>query len=164
MGNLLSHKTTFIYSLTDPRNNEVFYVGQSFNPKRRLTEHIYHSKTLEYWRNTHNAKEMRIQAILEANAKPILEILEETTGLYADEREDHWAAFYRNQGHVLTNVGVIHANKEWRDKFREVKKERDALLVEIAEYLGVEQRYHLVLGTLREKNGKKLPYPRPESD
>lgn len=37
-------ETTFIYSLKDPRTNEIKYVGKSNNPKNRLNRHIRESK------------------------------------------------------------------------------------------------------------------------
>ena len=43
-----------IYALHDPRNGDVRYVGKSTNPKRRLADHLYASKTaactpLHFW-------------------------------------------------------------------------------------------------------------------
>lgn len=33
-------KKTYIYGLKDPRDNQIYYVGKSDNPQRRLEQHL----------------------------------------------------------------------------------------------------------------------------
>jgi hypothetical protein len=78
--------TYYIYSLTDPRSMQVFYVGQTTNPKDRLSTHIAVSKIAGKDGDGHRVKE-RITEILQAGFRPSMAILERTMD---KTREKHW--------------------------------------------------------------------------
>jgi group I intron endonuclease len=88
----------FIYSLTDPITNEIRYIGKSYNPIKRLKEHIYHSsfgKThRDYW----------LRNLLKNNQKPILNILEECNSENWIIREQYYISLFSNLTN-LTNGG-----------------------------------------------------------
>jgi hypothetical protein len=66
-----------IYHLVDPRNREVFYVGQTVDPGQRLQDHI---KT----RAAGKAKVARLDAILSSGSYPIMKTVKAVTGTYSD--------------------------------------------------------------------------------
>lgn len=57
----------YVYTLTDPRNNHVKYVGMSKNPTLRLTQHMteYASKEKRKW----------IDSLISENKMPILDVV-----------------------------------------------------------------------------------------
>lgn len=92
----LTPKTTFIYVLIDPRDNEVRYVGKSNNPPQRLKEHLRQSKT--------TYKGRWIAKLQECGLIPLMKIIEEVSFETWPERECYWIAYYRAQGCALTNT------------------------------------------------------------
>jgi excinuclease UvrABC nuclease subunit len=60
---------TYIYTLSDPINNEVRYVGKSDNIEKRYKKHI-----TEYRNRTH--KEQWIKGLKDLGYFPILEIID----------------------------------------------------------------------------------------
>jgi len=82
----------FIYSLVDPRNNNVFYVGQSKNPEIRLLDHIHKSHLLR------TKKDFLLAELIKLRQLPTVNILEsimvdmsnKLSKFKVSERERHW--------------------------------------------------------------------------
>jgi hypothetical protein len=87
-----------VYALSDPRTNEVHYVGRTKQVKRRYTEHLkraHHNEIKEAW-----MKELK-----EVGMVPTLVILESNIDeSLICERENHWIQYYLDQGAPLTNI------------------------------------------------------------
>lgn len=81
----------YIYKLTDPRNNEVRYIGKTTNIKRRYKQHLYDK------RKSH--KSSWVQSLRNQKLKPIMEILE-ICGDNWKGREIYWISQFNN----LTNL------------------------------------------------------------
>jgi group I intron endonuclease len=82
----------YIYKLTDPKNNEVRYIGKTINIKRRYKQHLYDK------RKSH--KSSWVQSLRNQKLKPILEILETCENDNWKEREIYWIKQFNN----LTNL------------------------------------------------------------
>jgi hypothetical protein len=67
----------YIYHLVDPRNSEVFYVGQTVDPGQRLQDHIKS-------RAAGKAKVERLDAILSSGLYPVMKTVTAVTGTYSD--------------------------------------------------------------------------------
>ena len=105
-------KKVYIYTLTNPLNNEVFYVGYTNNPIRRLNEHI------KYKYNPH--KDSIIDEILCSGLKPILDVIDECDYFFNQEQnmfeherlEIYHIKKHRDSGINLTNLtnggGVVN--------------------------------------------------------
>lgn len=85
---------TYIYTLTDPRDDLVHYVGKTNSPKRRNWEHCCKSKAKEYspWH----------EELVAFGLKPILEVVEEVSG-NGIIQERQWIEKLRAAGHPLVN-------------------------------------------------------------
>ena len=87
---------TYIYTLTDPRNNQVRYVGKSNNPTKRLYCHI--------GRTEKNHKYCWLKSLANEGHQPLLDIIDEVP---IDEWvfwERYWIAQFRAWGFNLTNL------------------------------------------------------------
>jgi len=82
----------YIYTLTDPKNNEVRYVGKTINPERRYKQHLYDK------RRSHKAS--WVQSLRNDNLKPIMSIIEECTESNWRDSERYWIQQFNN----LTNL------------------------------------------------------------
>ena len=89
---------TFIYSLSDPINGEIRYVGKSDNPKLRLVEHIKKSK----YDLTH--KNNWIKSLVNKNLKPVIEILDTVPISEWGFWENYWIDVVKTWGFKLTNI------------------------------------------------------------
>lgn len=88
----------FIYTLSEPHENKVRYVGWTCNPAKRMGQHLSDVA------NTH--KVHWIQSCLANGDKPrmqIIEVMENGTEAQVIEREVFWIATFREQGCKLTN-------------------------------------------------------------
>lgn len=88
-------KITFIYSLVDPRSNQIRYIGKSNNPKKRLSAHLSEK------RRTH--KSHWIQSLKKVGLKPILNIVDEVLLKEWEFWEMHYISLYKSWGFDLTN-------------------------------------------------------------
>jgi hypothetical protein len=105
-------KKVYIYTLTNPLNNQIFYVGYTNNPTRRLNEHI------KYKYNPY--KDFVIDEILCSGLKPTLDIIDECDYFFNQEEnvfeherlEIYYIKKYRDSGYDLTNMtdGVGNIN------------------------------------------------------
>jgi len=97
----------YIYGLIDPRNNKIFYVGYTYNLKKRLYEHIY-----SYNLNDNRYKKSIIEKILNAGLKPEMKIIDECEyifnkelNMFEHERlEIYYIKKYKEEGIKLTNL------------------------------------------------------------
>ncbi len=90
----------FIYSLSDPRSDEVRYVGKAVDPEKRLYGH-----TLVFRSNTH--KTAWIKSLRKLGLKPkmeILEALDDCSDAEWQESERFWIRYLRFLGCRLTNA------------------------------------------------------------
>lgn len=118
----MSEEFNYIYSLIDPFNNEVRYIGKSCRPKERLTNQCNERS------NTYRCH--WIQSVLKKGLRPIQNILETLT-LDQDwqARERHWIAYYRTLGSNLTNCtdggdGVLNLSGESKERMLRTWKGR----------------------------------------
>ena len=105
----MENKKVFIYVLIDPRNNEIFYVGYTNNPKIRLNAHININGKK---REKNNYKDNVIYKILQLGLKPEMKIIDECDRIYNEELkvyeherlERYYIKKYREEGIRLTNL------------------------------------------------------------
>lgn len=88
---------TFIYTLSDPRTNEVRYVGKTNNLNYRLKKHIKESKN----KQTH--KEKWIDSLIFKGLLPIIEILDVVNENEWCFYETYWISQFKTWGFELTN-------------------------------------------------------------
>lgn len=89
----------FIYTLSDPRSQQIRYVGKTDNPKRRLRSHMSNSGS------THVAR--WIQSLKKEGLKPTMKILEtiyDPQELYWQQCERLWIKVLGEIGCSLTNL------------------------------------------------------------
>jgi len=89
-------KTTFIYALIDPRDNQVKYIGKANNPERRLKEHLTSL-------SKKNKKTNWIKKLLLQQLKPELLILTEVLFDEWQFWEQHYICLYKSWGFNLKN-------------------------------------------------------------
>lgn len=89
-----------IYTLTNPRTNEVRYVGwTSKTPARRLNTHI--QAAVSKPAATHRAR--WILSLLSIGIRPVMTVIESGEGDGWREAERRWIAFFREEGARLVN-------------------------------------------------------------
>lgn len=86
----------YIYTLNDPDNLLVRYVGSSKNTKKRFQKHLEKI-------NDTNRKAKWVRELLMRNKKPILEIIDEVPVDERDFWETHYMKLYRSSGAQLLN-------------------------------------------------------------
>lgn len=86
----------YIYTLRNPINNAVRYVGQTNDTKRRLNKHITNSKAN---RDTRHISHW----IRSLDALPIMDIIEVCDYSVRNEREQYWIDYYKSLGCDLCN-------------------------------------------------------------
>lgn len=101
----LENDYALIYKLIDPRDNSIFYIGQTYWAlNARLNGHLNEQ--------TPSKKKLKLQEIKQAGMKPIIEPIErlqlnwfEKEKCFAKirEREKYWIEWHREQGHKLLN-------------------------------------------------------------
>ncbi len=88
----------YIYGLVDPRTEQIRYVGQTKDIKRRLRNHLNDAK-----RGVKSHKHSWIRKLLAEKIKPKTTVIEKCNSRNADEREEYWIAYYRETEAGLTN-------------------------------------------------------------
>lgn len=118
----------FIYTLSDPRDGKIRYVGKTNDLKHRLRGHINEAMI---GRNSHKCswiKALKFQG-MEPLIEPI-EILHFATDVEIRECESFWINNLRFLGFNLTNLieggigGVMRHSEESREKFRKSRTGR----------------------------------------
>lgn len=129
----IESRNFLIYTLSDPRNMEIRYVGVTCTTlSARLSQHIYDSKKGgTYKRNW-------ILSLIKLNMKPIISVIEVTTHLRWEEREKYWISYYEN----LTNSNsggtgvVLNRTKE------SIRKSSEAKMKKIVAINSAKQVFH----------------------
>ncbi len=117
---------TYIYTLSDPRNGHVRYVGKSDNPDLRMKMHF---------RDLNNTKkESWIKSLLKLNLSPVLDIVDEVPVSDWVFWEMHYISLFKYFGFKLTNgtvggdggrvLNIKPISEELRNKFREIARNR----------------------------------------
>lgn len=99
----------YIYQLIDPRDNAIFYFGQTKTPDVRYAFHV--STAFRSRRNNgyYTPTQLRIQQIINDGLFPVMEVIEETyTPHDAILRERYWLIIAHKQKMPLTNGHMIH--------------------------------------------------------
>ena len=86
----------YIYTLKHPATNEIRYVGQTNDPKKRLNRHINNSRTFKDKRHVNNW-------IRSIDFNPIMDIVEICDYEVRNSRENYWIDYYKQQGCDLCN-------------------------------------------------------------
>ena len=110
-----------VYALCDPSTGDERYVGWSFNPKKRLSQHLNSARKGV---QTHNAAWLR--QLLAMGLRPNIKILQTGTDNPA-HAEIFWIQTLRNRGARLTNLtaggdGLWGASAETRAKISKLKR------------------------------------------
>lgn len=82
----MSEQTRYIYALKDPRDDKIRYVGCTWNPTRRLADHV---------RSAHRngtPKEAWLSELGSLGLGPALVILESVEDSFAPQAEGRWIA------------------------------------------------------------------------
>ena len=87
---------TWIYGLIDPRDHQVYYIGQSIHPVVRWQQHLIKSKGSP-------SKNAWLKELANKGMAPDIRILAETTPLYAHKVEQEWIEQGKELGWPLTN-------------------------------------------------------------
>lgn len=119
------NKIRYIYTLVDPTNNEIRYIGQTINPKIRLRDHIQSSLNINNSKY-HTHKSNWIRKIHQKGFDPIMEIIDKCTSLNdSNKLEREYITEYYNAGHRLTNSyisDVTEFSNETKKKMSMAKK------------------------------------------
>lgn len=96
----------YIYKLIDPITNEIRYIGQTDNIKRRYNDHI--SSSLNKNSSSYNThKSCWVRKIINSNLLPIIGVVEECVDLtQSNIREKYYIEKLTNEGFKLTNSYV----------------------------------------------------------
>jgi len=123
-------RTVYIYTLTDPRDGLVHYVGRTNNPQRRKYEHqkrtdIQTSRSYLPWR----------ESLIAVGLVPIFKVVEEVVwpGIVAEKM---WMKELRSQGHPLVNSSNYVPGKVSKKTFR-------GIVIKSDEQIKKEQGEHI---------------------
>jgi hypothetical protein len=107
-------KTTFIYGLIDPRDNQCRYVGKADNPQARLLQHLcadYNDQKRQW------IKELQAAALL-----PELSILAEVSNDEWGIQEKHWIQKMKADGCNLLNISCGGGSQSSRARMTTMMK------------------------------------------
>lgn len=99
----------YIYGLKDPRDDNIYYVGKSTRPKRRLEQHLVNM-------STNKNRVSWLEDLQTAGLEPQLTILEKSNDENWQEAERRWIAIGRQEGWPLTNISQGGGGKEGQAK------------------------------------------------
>jgi len=86
----------FIYTLSDPRDGQIRYVGKSVDIKQRMFDHLREKKRTK--------KNHWIIGLQSEGLKPIMEVIEESNDSDWQEAERFWITILRFYGFRLLNI------------------------------------------------------------
>jgi hypothetical protein len=100
-------KVYYIYSLINPLDNKIFYVGQTVNPTKRFKDHMGHLKESA---RENKEKVKIINAILKNGNKPVFKVLQCVWGLKSDaeKAETEHIINLKNNGVEIVNLTTIY--------------------------------------------------------
>ena len=122
--------TSYIYTLTDPRNLEVRYVGVSKTPFYRLAQHIQ-----EKYKPQHKAE--WFLEMLKDGEHPAITVIEEVADADRYTRERFWIKSYSDAGCRLVNVKgnqppktetcriIVDVDADFHKQVKQIALERD---------------------------------------
>lgn len=115
----------YIYKLIDPTNNEIRYIGQTDDIKRRYNDHI--SSSLNENSDSYDTYKARwVRKLKLSGLLPIIEIIEECDSLEKSNiRERYHIEKLTTEGYKLTNSHIIDVTEfsiETRKKMSNAKK------------------------------------------
>ncbi len=90
-------KTVYIYTLSDPRTNEVRYVGKTNNPEQRRKAHGVLSREVK------SRKKNWIKQLKRLDLRPVFEIIDEVPESEWHKWEKYWIQQFIVWGFRLTN-------------------------------------------------------------
>ena len=105
-------KTTYIYGLVDPRDNEIRYIGQSIDPEQRFKIHWRERCKHKIVVSNHKYQSEKALWLYELDMqglKPSMTIIEQCDPKEADQKELYWIKEYSKNGRWLTNRN-LHRN------------------------------------------------------
>jgi hypothetical protein len=89
-------RTWEVYTLTDPRTQQVRYIGITFRKKARFREHLSRAVT---GGKTH--RDCWIRSLIAQSLRPMYAVIEQGHGSGWQEAERRWIAYYRPQTHLV---------------------------------------------------------------
>lgn len=115
-------KPYMIYSVSDPRTQIIYYVGQTRDPQQRKACHVRG--------RTHGLVQKWEKSLLSGDIIPKFAILENSLAKEeVDEKEKYWIQYGKNNGWSLLNImpggeGWVEVPDEVRQKISQSMKER----------------------------------------
>lgn len=91
-------KTVYIYSLKDPRDYQIKYIGKTIDIDKRYKQHI------KNYTNKKSLKNSWVSSLLQYGLQPMLEIVEICDESKWQEREQYWIKYYKELGFDLKNM------------------------------------------------------------
>lgn len=125
-----------IYALKDPRTGLVCYIGQTNNPKLRLSQHLKDFNPLY----CENPKRVWIKELWELGLKPVMVILEEVNSGQADEVEIKTIKKYFDAGFQLFNTVENKEGKKLVLRARSKQLLKIFILDTTEQYVGTQLR------------------------
>jgi hypothetical protein len=131
----------YIYKLIDPSNNEIRYIGQTDDIKRRYNDHI--SSSMNENSDSYDTYKARwVRKLKLSGLLPIIEIVEECDSLeQSNIRERYYVSKLTNEGCRLTNsyiTDVTEFSSHTREKMSNARKGKT-----LEEIVGLEKSLKL---------------------
>jgi len=140
-------KTTFIYSLDDPRTGEPCYIGKANDPQKRLMGHLRSRNLLNI---TH--KVSWIKSLLKRDLKPVLNIVDEIPLNNWQFWEQHYISLYKSWGFNLTNGTKGGDGNDCWQKLHSEETKKKISLAHLGKKLSKEHKSKLGLLKIGNKN------------
>jgi hypothetical protein len=131
----------YIYKLIDPETNDIRYIGQTDNIKRRYNDHI--SSSFNENSDCYNTYKARwIRKLKSKDLLPLIEIVEECIDfIQSNIRENYYIEKLTNEGYKLTNshsLDVTEFSIETKKKMSNARKGKT-----LEEIVGLEKSIEL---------------------
>jgi len=123
----------YIYSLIDPRTNEIRYIGKTIDPERRRRDHYKYAV-----RNPQVPKDLWYRSMLDKGVEPIFHIVMKIPDDRWQRLERQVIAKYREMGYRLLNMtdgGDGSQGYRWTDEQQERHRETCRRLWDNPEYV-----------------------------